>query len=108
MSSTRPTTRIPTVYRNGSARRRPSRAGGAGCSPEPRSAYCPLEEQHPTCTEDPYSLSNWTCEAQADSFARRYEDMVIASMRCHWVVPSREVATQYSSQMSEGAIKHLW
>jgi len=23
-------------------------------------------------------------------------------------VPSREVATQYSSQMSEGAIKHLW
>jgi len=83
-------------------------AVGAVYSRKPRYDYFPVDEQHPTYNEDPYSLSKWICEAQADSFARRYEDMVIASMRFHWVVPSREVATQYSSQMSEGAIKHLW
>jgi UDP-glucose 4-epimerase len=83
-------------------------ATGAVYSRWPRYDYFPLDEQHPTYNEDPYSLSKWICELQADSFARRYEDMVIASMRFHWVVPNRATAAQYSINMAEGAIKHLW
>ena len=40
----------------------------------------------PTTREEPYGLSKWICEQQADSFARRYEGIRIASMRFHWVV----------------------
>jgi UDP-glucose 4-epimerase len=67
-------------------------ATGLVFSRAPRFDYFPLDEKHPTYNEDPYSLSKWICEQQADSFARRYEDMCIASLRFHWVLPSREVA----------------
>ena len=83
-------------------------ATGASYSRQPHYDYFPLDELHPTYNEDPYSLSKWICEIQADSFARRYEDMVIASLRFHWVVPNRATAAQYSINMGEGAIKHLW
>lgn len=48
--------------------------------------YFPVDEQHPTHAEDPYSLSKWICEQQADAIARRYEGMGIASLRLHGVV----------------------
>lgn len=70
--------------------------------------YFPLDENHPTYNEDPYSLSKWICEAQADSFVRRYEDMVIASMRFHWVVPDRSVAAGVFNQPEPEMAKHLW
>ena len=62
---------------------------GHSYSRNPRYDYFPIDEQHPNYSEDPYSLSKWICEQQADSFVRRYEDTRIASMRFHWVVPER-------------------
>jgi UDP-glucose 4-epimerase len=67
-------------------------------SRRPRYDYFPLDEAHPTYNEDPYSLSKWVCEQQADSIARRYEGVAIASLRFHWVTadpaasPGREYA----------------
>ncbi len=33
---------------------------------------------------------------------------MISSLRFHWVIPDRATAAQYSNNMSEGTIKHLW
>jgi nucleoside-diphosphate-sugar epimerase len=84
-------------------------ATGLAYSRWPRFDYFPLDEEHPTYNEDPYSLSKWICEEQADSFARRYEGMTISSMRFHWVVPERAAAMQARgySQTNAG-VKNLW
>jgi nucleoside-diphosphate-sugar epimerase len=74
----------------------------------PRYDYFPVDEEHPSYAEDPYSLSKWVLEQQADAFARRYETMSIASLRFHWLVDSRERAMELSRQYQEGATKHLW
>jgi len=79
---------------------------GHSYSRNSRYDYFPIDEDHPTYNEDPYSLSKWICELQADSFVRRYEDMVIASMRFHWVVPNREMAAQVFNK--PGTKQHLW
>lgn len=81
---------------------------GHAYSRRPRYDYLPLDEEHPTYAEDPYSLSKWICEEQGKSFALRYEGMTIASMRFHWVVPNREHAGQYFNIPSPDADKHLW
>lgn len=84
-------------------------AMGLAYSRWPRFDYFPLDEKHPTYNEDPYSLSKWICEEQGNSIARRYENMVIASMRFHWVVPDRETALQAKAySQSEAAAKNLW
>jgi UDP-glucose 4-epimerase len=84
-------------------------ATGAAFSRAPRYDYFPLDEQHPTYNEDPYSLSKWICEQQADSFVRRYEDMVITSLRFHMVVPDRESATRRQSTGDQAVlVRHLW
>jgi UDP-glucose 4-epimerase len=85
-------------------------ATGLAYSRWPRFDYFPLDEKHPTYSEDPYSLSKWICEEQANSFARRYENLTISSLRYHWVVPDRATAVnsvQYHSE-SERASKNLW
>jgi nucleoside-diphosphate-sugar epimerase len=81
---------------------------GGVFSRSPRYDYFPLDEQHPTYAEDPYALSKWVLEQQADAFARRLEWMTIASLRFHWLQDSRERAIQANQNFSEGAIKHLW
>ena len=83
-------------------------ATGAAFSRWPRYDYFPLDEQHPTYNEDPYSLSKWICEQQADSFARRYETMAIASLRFHMVVPDRASAARRQNTADEVLVKHLW
>ncbi len=50
---------------------------GGAFSQSPKYDYFPLDEQHPTYAEDPYSLSKWVLEQQADAFACRYEWMKI-------------------------------
>lgn len=70
--------------------------------------YLPLDEEHPTYNEDPYSLSKWICEQQADSFTRRYEQMQIASLRLHWAAPSRKAVNKYHEDHSEQAVRDLW
>lgn len=81
---------------------------GHSYSRDPRYDYFPIDEEHPNYSEEPYSLSKWICEAQADAFARRYEDISIASMRFHWVVPERATAAQHFTRDSAAVGKHLW
>jgi UDP-glucose 4-epimerase len=81
---------------------------GHSYSRNPRYDYFPVDEAHPNYSEDPYSLSKWICEQQADSFVRRYEGTKIASMRFHWVVPERARAAQSFTRESANPGKHLW
>jgi nucleoside-diphosphate-sugar epimerase len=74
----------------------------------PRYDYFPVDEQHPTYNEDPYSLSKWIGEQQADSFARRYETMTIASLRFHWVVADRDTTAARRNDPGGMLKKQLW
>ncbi len=74
----------------------------------PRYDYFPLDESHPTYSEDPYSLSKWICEQQADSIVRRFEHMTIASLRIHGVVPDRAGSLRWKDAPNDIAAKHLW
>lgn len=67
-------------------------AVGVTYNREPRFDYFPIDEGHANYTEEPYGLSKWICEQQADAFARRYERIRIASLRFHWVVKDRLAA----------------
>lgn len=69
--------------------------------------YFPVDELHPTYNEDPYSLSKWIAEAQADSIARRHPELTIASLRLHGVTTDRGTAiTDQPGQ--DMVINHLW
>jgi len=81
---------------------------GGAFSRSPRYDYFPVDEQHPTYAEDPYSLSKWVLEQQADAFARRFEWITIASLRFHWLLDSRERAVQNTRTIGDVAIRHLW
>jgi nucleoside-diphosphate-sugar epimerase len=82
---------------------------GCAWSRSPRFDYFPLDEEHPGYAEDPYSLSKWICEQQAEAVARRYPEMSISSFRYHMVVPERARATAiYAEAPVEVAVKNLW
>jgi len=84
-------------------------ATGLAYSRWPHFDYFPLDEKHSTYSEDPYSLSKWVCEEQANSMARRYESLTISSMRFHWVVQDRPVATRNASlSQTQAVAKNLW
>lgn len=70
--------------------------------------YFPVDETHPNYSEEPYSLSKWICEQQADCFARRYDQIRIASMRFHWVVQDRATSAARFGFATEAMAKHLW
>lgn len=70
--------------------------------------YFPVDEAHPNYSEEPYSLSKWICEQQADCFARRHENLRIASMRFHLVVNERHEATRAYGVADVERSKHLW
>lgn len=80
---------------------------GLAYSREPTFDYFPIDEAHPNHAEDPYSLSKWICEQQADALARRYP-VSIASLRLHWVVSDRDMARAHRRQHVEVARKDLW
>ncbi|WP_199853026.1 NAD(P)-dependent oxidoreductase [Plantactinospora sp. BC1] len=82
-------------------------AVGGGYSRKPRFDYFPLDERHPSYNEDPYSLSKWLGEAQAESFARRYAGLTVASLRLHAVVPTRPSTRAGSGQWAL-AVRDLW
>lgn len=81
---------------------------GGVFSRAPRYDYFPLDEAHPTYAEDPYALSKWVLEQQADAFARRYAALRVASLRFHWIMEDRERAAAGTARLAEGARKHLW
>lgn len=81
---------------------------GGAFSKSPRYDYFPVDEKHPTYAEDPYSLSKWVLEQQADSFARRYEWMTIASLRFHWLVETKEHVEILAGTFGDIVTRHLW
>ena len=81
---------------------------GGAFSRSPQYDYFPLDEQHPTYAEEPYGLSKWVLEQQADAFARRYEWMTIASLRFHWLLDTRAQAVKNVERNKELSIRHLW
>src|SRR4030095_3649674 len=81
---------------------------GGAFSRSPQYDYFPVDEQHATYAEDPYSLSKWVLEQQANAFARRFEWMTISSLRLHWLLDSRKRALQSTAVMGPVAIRHLW
>ena len=83
-------------------------ATGAVYSRSPCYDYFPLDEKHPTYNEDPYSLSKWICELQADSMVRRYEQMRIASLRIHGVVAQPADSHKWQKSRGDVVAKHLW
>ncbi len=83
-------------------------ATGLAFSRKPHFDFFPLNETHRTYNEDPYSLSKWICEQQADSFARRYERMTISTLRFHMVVPDAATARARATQMGDMSVRQLW
>jgi nucleoside-diphosphate-sugar epimerase len=81
---------------------------GGVFSRAPRYDYFPLDEAHPSYAEEPYSLSKWVLEQQADAFARRYHGMRLASMRFHWLLDSYEDALDKKAGLGPAATRHLW
>ena len=81
---------------------------GQAYSRKPRYDYFPIDEDHPNYAEDPYSLSKWIGEQQADAFARRYEGLSIASLRFHWVLPDRAYAMQHYGTLTWDVAKTIW
>jgi nucleoside-diphosphate-sugar epimerase len=84
-------------------------ATGAAYSRTPRFDYFPLDEKHPTYNEDPYSLSKWVLELQADSIARRYEGMTISSLRFHGIFHDMEQIRAYARNAQPVRLaRNLW
>src|SRR3954466_2544222 len=81
---------------------------GLSYSREGHFDYFPIDENHPDHNEEPYGLSKWICEQQANSLVRRYEGVSIASIRFHWVVPEREMAARSFNAPNQDTAKHLW
>lgn len=69
--------------------------------------YFPVDEHHPTYAEDPYSLSKWICEQQADAIVRRF-DLTVVSLRLHGVVERRADAVPWNDAMPEAVARQLW
>jgi Nucleoside-diphosphate-sugar epimerases len=81
---------------------------GGAFSQSPHYDYFPVDEKHPTYAEDPYGLSKWVLEQQADAFARRYDWMTIASLRFHWLLDTRDQAVKNAERLKELSVRHLW
>lgn len=70
--------------------------------------YLPVDEHHPTYAEDPYSLSKWVCEQQADAIVRRFDGTRVASLRIHGVVGHRDEALPWNEHMPAAVARQLW
>jgi UDP-glucose 4-epimerase len=87
---------------------------GSAFSRAPRFDYFPLDEAHPTYNEDPYSLSKWVAELQADSIVRRWPEMTIASLRFHGIrdVGESDMGTWHQTappaEALESMKRNLW
>jgi UDP-glucose 4-epimerase len=95
--------RIPRVCQASSVN-----AIGGRFSRSPQYDYFPLDERHPAYVEDPYSLSKWICEQQADAIARRHDGIAIASLRLHGVVTDRAATRGWIGTPQRIAEKQLW
>ena len=81
---------------------------GGLASKRGRFDYFPVDEKHPSYSEDDYSLSKWIMEQQAASFANRFPEMTISSLRFHALVGAPP-ELQHTLETSEaGAARGLW
>ena len=81
---------------------------GGAFSRRPRYDYFPVDERHPTYTEDPYSLSKWIEEAQASDFARRHDTLAITSLRFHAIVDDVDRPRALAALDPEKSRRDLW
>ncbi len=81
---------------------------GGRFSRHARYDYFPVDEHHPTYAEDPYSLSKWIGEQQADAIARQFDDVTISSLRLHGIVADRAQATVWNEVMPDAVARQLW
>jgi nucleoside-diphosphate-sugar epimerase len=81
---------------------------GGAYSRRPRYDYFPVDERHPSYAEDPYSLSKWIAEQQADAVARRHEGMTVASLRIHGIRTTRPRRTASPGGAFDVQARHLW
>ena len=81
---------------------------GGRFSRSPRYDYFPIDEQHAAYVEDPYSLSKWICEQQAESIARQYPGTTIASLRLHGIVGRRADAVAWLDWAGAAMVRQLW
>lgn len=79
---------------------------GGAYSRKAKYDYFPVDERHPTYNEDPYSLSKWVQEIQADSFARLHSDMTISNLRFHGLAEGPWDGTPRLEW--QPMINHLW
>jgi UDP-glucose 4-epimerase len=81
--------------------------GGIG-SRAGRYDYFPVDEEHPTYNEDDYSLGKWVMEQQAGSFARRFPEVTLSSLRFHGL-PDTPPEPQRGLEGADGpAARTLW
>jgi nucleoside-diphosphate-sugar epimerase len=81
-------------------------AVGGVYSAAPRYDYFPVDEDHPSYCEDPYSLSKWIMEQQSAAFARRRPDVPFSALRLHGL---RDDAAAAQRRGEDGrAAKDLW
>jgi nucleoside-diphosphate-sugar epimerase len=78
---------------------------GGVYSAAPRYDYFPVDENHPSYAEDPYSLSKWILEQQSAAFARRRPDVAFSALRLHAL---RDDAASARSRDEGRARKDLW
>jgi len=83
-------------------------AVAGGYNRRPRYRFFPLDEMHPTCNEDAYSLSKWLAEQQADSVARRHRHISVASLRFHMTVADRQAAMARADLLGGVLPRQLW
>lgn len=81
---------------------------GGARSRRGRYDYFPVDEKHPTYNEDEYALSKWVLEQQADSFARRYPEMTISSLRFHALPSEPPVLSNTLDTSENGVARTLW
>ena len=78
-------------------------ATGAAYSAAPRYDWFPLDETHPSYSEDAYAVSKFLGEQAADAFARRRPGAVLTSLRFHALREEFEASAQDADQR-----KDLW
>jgi nucleoside-diphosphate-sugar epimerase len=83
---------------------------GGFYSSVPRYDYFPIDEQHPCYAEDPYSLSKWFAEQQAQAFVRRVPEMSVIALRLHAIINEEQVQTrtQHRFEDPRRGSKDLW
>ncbi len=83
-------------------------AVGGAYSESPHYEFFPVTEEHPTYSQDQYSLSKWIGEVQAADFARRDPEATIVSLRLHALVRDAAHLREWRNDLPASAPKDLW